>query len=65
MKSGEDASMLNSIGNTLDIRHTNTKVEKLTHSFHVDYLFFRMSNLIHLLLKHFDLLNEVANEPKN
>ena len=61
----EDASMLYGIGNTLDIRHKNTEVEKLTHSFHVDYLFFRMSNLIHLLLQHFDLLNEATNETAN
>ena len=61
----EDTLMLNGIGNNLDIRHKNTEVEKLTHSFHVDYLFFRMSNLIHLLLQHFDLLNEATNETAN
>ena len=48
-----DAKELYSIGNKTDIRHKNTEVEEIQYSIHVDYLFFRMSNLIHLLLQHF------------
>jgi len=50
-----DAKELYSIGNKTDIRHKNTDVAEIKDDSHVDYLFFRMSNLIHLLLKHFEI----------
>ena len=52
-----DAGELNSIGNKTDIRHKNTGVEEIQYSEHVDYLFFRMSNFIHLMLQHFEIKN--------
>lgn len=53
----KDADEMNSVGNRTDIRHKNTGVEAIANSKHVDYLFFRMSNLIHLLLQHFEVNN--------
>ncbi|MDO9206700.1 MAG: hypothetical protein Q7T91_00475 [Sulfuricurvum sp.] len=56
----QDAEKLYSVGNKADIRHKNTEVESITHSDHVDYLFFRMSSLMQLLLTHFDAQNETS-----
>ena len=45
-----EARELTSIGNSLGIRHSETSQEMLAVGEHVDYLFFRLFSLIHLIL---------------
>jgi hypothetical protein len=46
----EEAKKLTAIGNSFQIRHTETDKEPLSESTHVDYLYARLLSLIHLLL---------------
>jgi hypothetical protein len=45
-----EAKALTSIGNTFHIRHFETDKIEITDNKHIDYLFYRMSSLIHLFL---------------
>ena len=47
----EEATTLTEIGNSLRIRHSETSQEQLAKSEHVDYLFYRLYSLIHLILR--------------
>ena len=47
----EEATALTSIGNSLQIRHSETSQEPLQTSEHVDYLFHRLFSLIRLVLR--------------
>ena len=47
----EEATTLTEIGNSLRIRHSETNQEQLAKSEHVDYLFYRLYSLIHLILR--------------
>ena len=47
----EEARALTDIGNDLTIRHSETDREQLAKSEHVDYLFYRLYSLIHLILR--------------
>ena len=47
----QEARSLTDAGNSLRIRHSETKQERLETSAHVDYMFLRMFALIHLILK--------------
>ena len=46
-----DSQALTDIGNNLRIRHSETSQERLAKSEHVDYLFYRLYSLIHLILR--------------
>ena len=46
-----EARALTDIGNALTIRHSETNQEQLAKSEHVDYLFYRLYSLIHLILR--------------
>lgn len=52
----QDAVELTKIGNTFQIRHSETNQERLTRSEHVDYLFHRLFALIHVILRTNDRL---------
>ena len=52
----QEAKELTSIGNTFQIRHSETNQERLTRSEHVDYLFHRLFALIHVILRTNDRL---------
>ena len=45
-----EAAQLTGIGNSLRIRHSETTQERLARPEHADYLFYRLSSLIHLVL---------------
>ena len=47
----KEAHNLTEIGNNLSIRHSETNQEPLAKSEHVDYLFYRLYSLIHLILR--------------
>ena len=47
----KEAQALTDIGNKLRIRHSETDREQLAKSEHVDYLFYRLYSLIHLILR--------------
>jgi len=47
---GDEAKALTNIGNTFHIRHFETDRIEITDNKHIDYLFYRMSSLIHLFL---------------
>ena len=47
----QEAMELTRIGNTFQIRHSETNQERLTRSEHVDYLFHRLFALIHVILR--------------
>ena len=47
----QEAKELTSIGNSLQIRHSETNQERLARSEHVDYLFHRLFALIHVILR--------------
>ena len=47
----QEATELTSIGNTFQIRHSETNQERLARSEHVDYLFHRLFALIHVILR--------------
>ena len=47
----KEAHNLTEIGNNLSIRHSETNQEQLAKSEHVDYLFYRLYSLIHLILR--------------
>lgn len=46
-----EAKELTSLGNSLGIRHSETNQEILASSEHVDYLFYRLFSLVHLILR--------------
>ncbi len=46
-----EARALTDIGNVLTIRHSETNQERLEKGEHVDYLFYRLYSLIHLILR--------------
>ena len=52
----QEAKELTSIGNTFQIRHSETTQERLARSEHVDYLFHRLFALIHVILRTNDRL---------
>ena len=52
----QEAKELTSIGNSLQIRHSETNQERLARSEHVDYLFHRLFALIHVILRTNDRL---------
>ena len=47
-----EAQELTRIGNTFQIRHSETDQERLSLAEHLDYLWYRMFALIHLILRH-------------
>ena len=47
----QEAKELTSIGNSFQIRHSETNQERLARSEHVDYLFHRLFALIHVILR--------------
>jgi len=47
----EEAKKLTDIGNTFQIRHSETNQELLCSSDHIDYLFHRLFSLIYLILR--------------
>ena len=47
----QEAEELTSIGNSFQIRHSETNQERLARSEHVDYLFHRLFALIHVILR--------------
>jgi hypothetical protein len=54
---GREFSELSEIGNKFQIRHFERNKEQLNSDLHIDYLFYRMSSLIHLCIQS---LNEVG-----
>ena len=48
---GQEAKELTSIGNSLQIRHSETNQERLASSAHVDYLFHRLFAFIYMILR--------------
>ncbi len=46
----KEATALREIGNNFQIRHFETNKKEITDNKHVDYLFYRMANLLHMFL---------------
>ena len=47
----KDANELTTIGNNLQIRHSEVWKEKVQYSAHIDYLFHRLFSMVQLILK--------------
>ncbi len=57
-----EARELTRIGNTFQIRHSETDQEYLDSAEHVDYLWYRMFALLHLVLRHITIIKPIHEE---